>query len=395
MPDPSAATVHLIRRLVSFDTTSRDSNLGLIEFVRGYLADLGIESRLVPDATGRKANLFATIGPADRPGLILAGHTDVVPVDGQDWATDPFTLTERDGRLYGRGSTDMKSFLAVVLAAAPRMAGADLKVPIHLAFSYDEEVGCLGVRRLIAEMQPHQPWALACIIGEPTEMNVVRAHKGKLSVRCRVRGKACHSSTPHLGVNAVEIAAELVSVLRHIGRRLAWSGLRDPGFDPPYTTAHVGKLHGGIALNIVPQECSFDFEFRHLPQDSPDGLLAELRLFAEEEMLPEMLGADATTGIDWEELSRFPGLDQPEDSDIVRLALAAAGANASGKIAFGTEGGLYQAAGIPTIICGPGSVGEAHKPNESIALDQVAACEAFLARLIDRLSAGDWPAEPR
>lgn len=381
----SITSLDMIRRLVAFDTTSRNSNLALVEFVRDYLAGLGIESRLVYDEGGGKANLYATLGPDDRPGIALSGHTDVVPVDGQDWQTDPWQVTERDGRLYGRGTADMKSFLAVALAMAPEFLERGLKTPIHLVFSYDEEVGCVGVRRLLEVLRDMPIRPAACIVGEPTEMKVVVAHKGKKSVRCRVRGFECHSSLAPRGVNAIEYAAEVIAYLRRMAQRIAAEGASDPDYDIPHTTVHTGVVQGGTALNIVPKDCYFDFEFRYLPGDDPEALFDEVRRFAERELEPAMRAVAPETGFSWEEISAFPGLDTPTDAEIVDLAKTLSGSNATGKVAFGTEAGLFQSIGIPAIICGPGSIDQAHKPDEFVSLEQVALCERFLRRLMDRV----------
>lgn len=381
----SITSLDMIRRLVAFDTTSRNSNLALVEFVRDYLAGLGIESRLVYDEGGGKANLYATLGPDDRPGIALSGHTDVVPVDGQDWQTDPWRVTERDGRLYGRGTADMKSFLAIALAMAPEFLERGLKTPIHLVFSYDEEVGCVGVRRLLEVLRDMPIRPAACIVGEPTEMKVVVAHKGKKSVRCRVRGFECHSSLAPRGVNAIEYAAEVIAYLRRMAQRIAAEGASDPDYDIPHTTVHTGVVQGGTALNIVPKDCYFDFEFRYLPGDDPEALFDEVRRFAERELEPAMRAVAPETGFSWEEISAFPGLDTPTDAEIVGLAKALSGSNATGKVAFGTEAGLFQSIGIPAIICGPGSIDQAHKPDEFVSLEQVALCERFLRRLMDRV----------
>jgi acetylornithine deacetylase len=375
----------MIRRLVSFDTTSRESNLALIDFVRDYLDGWGVASELVYDDERRKANLYATLGPEDRPGIMLSGHTDVVPVDGQAWRGDPFTLAERDDRLYGRGAADMKSFLAVALALVPDFLACRPATPIHLALSYDEEVGCLGVRGLIAELMRRPVRPRLCIIGEPTLMQPVTGHKGKKSVRCDVHGAESHSALAHAGVNAVEAAAEIVAHLKGMARRQRDHGPFDPAFTPPYTTIHTGTIAGGTALNIVPRECRFDFEFRFLPEDDPDALLDELKRFAET-LLPEMRAVSAATGIEFTETNGIPALSADPDDEVVLLAQALSGANASGKVSFGTEGGLFQEAGIPTVICGPGSIEQAHKPDEFIALDQVRQCEAFMRRLMDRVS---------
>jgi len=387
MARASNTTIELIRRLVGFDTVSRKSNRELVSFVRDYLADLGVDSRLVPDASGAKANLFATLGPADKPGVVLSGHTDVVPVDGQDWLHDPFVVVETDAKLYGRGTADMKSFLAVALALAPEMLEAELAAPIHFAFSYDEEIGCVGVRRLLAALADMKVKPKACIVGEPTGMTVVTGHKGKAAMRCAVHGLACHSAMAPYGVNAVEVAAEIVSHLRGMGRRLRDDGPFDSDFDPPFATVHTGVIAGGTALNIVPADCTFDFEFRALPSQRPADLAAEIEDFATRTLVPDMRAVSRATGIGFEALSGFPGLDTPETSEVTVLAKSLSGSNATRKVSFGTEAGLYHEAGIPAIVCGPGSIDQAHKPNEFVALDQVARCEAFVRRLIAHLRA--------
>ncbi len=385
----SSEAVDLIKALVAFDTTSRDSNLALIDYVREYLRRIGVASHLVFDETGKKANLFATIGPDDRPGLVLSGHTDVVPVDGQDWDSDPFRIVERGGKLFGRGTCDMKSFIAVALALAPEFHAARLRTPIHFAFSYDEEVGCLGVRRLITELERMKIRPLACVVGEPTSMKVIRGHKGKVSYRCHVHGYECHSSLAPHGVNAIQYAAEVITYITRLGDRLAKEGPFDPDFDIPHTTAHTGLIHGGTALNIVPKDCWFDFEFRYLPTHDPKPLAEEVRRFAETTLLPAMNRVQPGTGISWEEISGFPGLSTEEDAEITQRAKAAAGDNeAAGKVAFGCEGGLFNEAGIPTIICGPGDIEQAHKPNEFVALEQIDRCVTFLRRLVERYSTG-------
>jgi len=374
----------MIRKLVSFDTTSRNSNLQIIDFIRDYLASFGVESRLVHDETGKKANLYATLGPQDKPGIALSGHTDVVPIDGQEWSTDPWKIVERDGKLYGRGTCDMKSFVAIALAMVPDFLAKPLKTPIHLVFSYDEEVGCVGVRRLIHLLKELPVRPRAVIVGEPTDMRVIVAHKGKKSIRCHVRGFECHSSLAPHGVNAIEYAAELIACLNRMGRRIAKEGPFDEDFDVTHTTVHTGVIQGGTALNIVPKDCHFDFEFRYLPGVDPEALYTELRSYAEQELLPAMRKIAPDTGFSWEDLSSFPGLDIPEESEVVLLAKSLAGANSVRKVAFGTEAGLFQQAGMPTIICGPGSIDQAHKPNEFVSLEQLSLCEDFLRRLIHR-----------
>jgi acetylornithine deacetylase len=380
----SKDTIEMIGRLVAFDTTSRNSNLELLEYVRRYLEDLGVESELVYNAEGTKANLFATLGPGDVAGIALSGHTDVVPVDGQDWHTEPFELVQKDNRLYGRGTSDMKSFIAVCLALAPEFVSRSISTPLHLALSYDEEIGCVGVRTLIDALKDRPIKPSGIIVGEPTGMKVVRAHKGKLSYRCRVRGHEAHSSQSHLAVNAVEAAAEAVAYLKGMARRFRDNGPYDQELSPPYTTVHTGTIRGGTALNIVPKECAFEFEFRHLPQDDPHELLAEFQRHVAEHIEPEMHAFSNDTGFSFEIMSHIPGLSTDEDAEVVELAKALSGRNTTGKVAFGTESGLFQQGGMPAVVCGPGSIEQAHKPNEYVDLDQIAECERFVRRLFER-----------
>jgi acetylornithine deacetylase len=382
-------SINLIERLIAFDTTSRNSNLALMEFVGDYLRDLGVESELVHNDEGTKANLYATLGPTDRPGIALSGHTDVVPVDGQEWSTDPFHVIHKDGRLYGRGTSDMKSFIGICLALAPEFLARDITTPLHFAFSHDEEIGCVGVRSLIDTLSRRPIKPSAVIIGEPTEMKVVRAHKGKLSYRCHVRGHEAHSSLSHIGVNAVEAAAEAVSFLKSMARRHRDQGPFDADLVPPYTTVHTGTIRGGTALNIVPKDCSFEFEFRHLPEDDPHALLDELRRHVAEHITPEMHAACADTGFNFEAMSHIPGLSTDEDADVVQLVKALTGQNTTGKVSFGTEAGLFQQGGMPAVVCGPGSIEQAHKPDEFIALDQIGQCEGFLRKLFERCWKGN------
>jgi acetylornithine deacetylase len=373
----------MIGRLIAFDTTSRESNLALIEFVRDYLDRWHVKSELVYGPDRRKANLYATIGPIDRGGVMLSGHSDVVPVDGQQWHSDPFKVAERDGKLYARGSADMKSFIAVVLAKVPDFLAQPLKTPLHLALTYDEEVGCLGVRPLIAALATKEVKPRLCIIGEPTLMQPVIAHKGSRRLRCRVHGHEAHSSLTHRGVNAIETAAELIAYLKGIARKKRAEGPFDPGFDPPYTTIQTGTIAGGTAVNIVPRECRFDLEMRYLPQDDPNMIVDALKRHAAS-LLPEMHQISPETGIAFEETNAVPALSAQEQDEVVQLALTLSGANGTGKVSFATEGGLFQQSGIPTVICGPGSIEQAHKPDEFIAVDQVRQCEGFLDRLIER-----------
>jgi acetylornithine deacetylase len=323
--------------------------------------------------------------PSDKPGIALSGHTDVVPIDGQTWNSDPWLLSERDGRLFGRGAADMKAFLGILLVKAPEMLRREPTTPIHLVFTYDEEVGCLGVRRLLTVLRDLPVRPCACIIGEPTDMKVMVGHKGKMSLRCHVHGRECHSSLAPEGVNAVEYAAEVIARLRAMAQRIAREGPFDADFDVAHSTVHTGVVRGGTALNIVPKHCSFDFEFRFVPGVDPQALLAEVKGFAENELAPQMKAVAPEAGFTWEQISAFPGLDMPVDSEIVAFVKSLTGGNSVGKVAFGTEGGLYQEAGIPTVICGPGSITQAHKPDEFIEVDQIAQCEAFMDRLMDRV----------
>jgi acetylornithine deacetylase len=378
----SSKTAEILEALVGFDTTSRNSNLAIIGWIEDYLDRLGVVHERVADPSGGKANLWATVGPAGTPGYILSGHTDVVPVDGQHWSNDPFCLAARDGRLYGRGAADMKGFLACCLAAVPEMIAAAPARPIHLAFSHDEEVGCIGVRNLIAHLRATRLKPAGCFVGEPTGMNVVIGHKAKRSFRVSVRGRTCHSSLAPEGVNAVEYAARLIVMIRDMAERLAREGARDPLYDVPYTTAHTGVVAGGTALNIVPDHCSFQFEFRSLAGDDPDALAGEVMAYACERLEPQMKAIAPEAGIAFEAMSEFPGLDTPPALDVVTLAKSLIGRGEHGKVAYGTEAGLFAAAGVPTVVIGPGSIEQAHKADEFIAVSELDACGAFLDRLI-------------
>ncbi|MBK5105479.1 MAG: acetylornithine deacetylase [Burkholderiales bacterium] len=381
-------TFALIERLIGFDTTSRGSNLGLIEWARDYLKDIGLESRLTYDAAGNKANLFATVEKGNKPGIVLSGHTDVVPVDGQKWSSDPFKATLRGDRIYGRGACDMKSYLAVILGMAPRFAAANLKAPVHFALSYDEEVGCVGARGLLADLARNNIRPAGAVIGEPTSMQPVIAHKGKRSYQCCVSGKEAHSALTPQGVNAIEYAARIISYIRHMAERMQACEPRDYGFDVPFTTLQTGVISGGTAGNIVPRECVFQFEFRYLPGADPDALEREIKDYAERVILPEMHRTDPGTGISFETRAEIPGLNTTEEEELTRLAQALSRNKSASKVAYATEGGLFQQAGIPAIICGPGSIAQAHKPDEYVTLEQVALCESFMERLLEQMCAG-------
>jgi acetylornithine deacetylase len=378
----------LLARLIGFDTTSRNSNLALIDFVRDYLDGWGVASELAFDDSGGKANLIATLGPPERPGLVLSGHTDVVPVDGQDWASDPFVCTERGGRLYGRGAAEMKGFIATVLALVPEFLARPLAAPVHLALSYDEEVGCRGAPRLLdrlAELLPVRPFG--AVIGEPTAMRVANGHKGKAGYACIVSGLACHSALSHQGVNALEIAAEIVVRLRRRNLEFRACGPFQQGFDPPHCTVTTSVIAAGTALNIVPDACRFEFEFRTLPGQAAAALLAEVQGFAEAELLPEMRARHPGAGIAWRELMSYPALGGTGDSALERLCCELTGAARPGKVPFGTEAGLFAARGIPSVICGPGDMTVAHKADEHIERAELERCASFLRRLVERATA--------
>ena len=376
----------MIERLIGFKTVSRDSNLGLIEWVRDYLQGFGATTRLTYDATGKKANLFATLGDSKKPGLILSGHTDVVPVDGQNWDTDPFVLIERDGKLFARGSADMKGFIGIALTQAPKFVAAlngnRLDAPLHYALSYDEEVGCLGVRGLIRDLEENGIRPAGCVVGEPTSMQPIIAHKGTHRFRCSVHGREAHSSYVTHGVNAIEYAARLIVFIRQIADRLAQIEQRDYGFTVPYSTLSTGLIQGGIAANVVPKECVFQFDMRTLPQASPDALYQEIRTYAAT-LAAEMQRIDANSGIDLQWMSQTAGLAAAETDAIVQWALQLSRNTTVGKVCYGTEAGLFQKMGVATVICGPGDIAEAHRPNEFVALDQLAQCEAFMNRILE------------
>ncbi|WP_102867494.1 acetylornithine deacetylase [Pseudovibrio exalbescens] len=376
-------TQEILSKLVSFDTVSARSNLPLIDWVEAYLKSHGLAPFKVFDETGEKANLFVTIGPEDQPGYILSGHTDVVPVDGQDWTQDPFTLTERDGKLFGRGACDMKGFLACCLAKVPEMVKAPLKKPLHIAFSHDEEVGCIGVRALLQELKDKGVPAEACFVGEPTDMQVVLAHKSKASYRVEFTGLSCHSSLAPHGVNAVHYAARFVTKIEEMARALA-DGPRDDLFDLPFSTAHTGVLRGGTALNIVPDHCELMFEFRVLPRESLAACVEEIKRYAMEELLPEMRQTHPEANIEFIPYSEIPGLDTAEDAPVTSLAKRLAGRNDIAKVAYGTEGGLFQTMlGVPTVVVGPGSIEQAHKPDEFVRISELEKCGRFLDQLIE------------
>ena len=383
MTGPSYSEVELLSRLVGFDTTSYRSNLQLIHFIEDYLAQHGLASQLVPSADGAKASLYATIGPAEKPGVALSGHTDVVPVDGQSWTSDPFVLAERDGRLYGRGTSDMKGFVACVLAAVPEFLKRQLSVPIHLAFSYDEEVGCIGVRPMIAKFGHGLTRPRLVIVGEPTSMSVVDAHKGPVRWRIEVQGRAAHSSMAPLGVNAIAIAGKLLGELSRIEEELK-NAPRDDRFEPPYATLQVTRISGGTATNIVPVSCGIDFDVRALPGVDIAAIDRRIRAFAENECVPQMRSVAPEAGVDIRIANEVPPFAAGEASEAVALALYLAGQNETHAVSYATEAGLFQSAGAPAVVFGPGDIAQAHTADEWIAKEQLDKCMAFLHRL------GEW-----
>lgn len=384
MTDDLTETLRILERLIAFDTTSPNSNLPLVEYIEHELATSSANIRRIPDPSLPKASLWVTIGPVDRPGYILSGHTDTVPVTGQSWTTDPYWLTERDGRLFGRGTVDMKGFVAVCLAKVPAMQRARLRTPIHLAISYDEEVGCTGVRPMLAELARGSVRPRGCFVGEPTRMQTVIGHKSKHSMRAVVRGKACHSALTTEGVNAVEAAAELVLVIRRTAEELAGTGKRDAAHAPPFTTGLTTILEGGIANNIVPDRCDVEFEFRGIAADDPCEICETIVRKARQTIEPRMRALDPSCGIDFDSIVDYPGLETPASSEIAALAQALSSNPGTSKVSFGTEAGLFdRMAGIPSVVIGPGSITEAHKPDEWIAISELASACRFVDRLIE------------
>ncbi|PTE22557.1 acetylornithine deacetylase [Cereibacter changlensis JA139] len=377
----------ILERLIAFDTVSSRPNRALIDWVRDLLAGAGIESVLIPDEGGGKANLYATVGP-EGAGVMLSGHTDVVPVEGQLWTRPPFALTEEAGRLYGRGTTDMKGFVACAIVVMLEAAQRPLKTPLHLALSYDEEVGCLGVGSLIDLLEGAPVRPAMCIVGEPTGMMVATGHKGKIALRATCTGREGHSALAPLALNALHLGADFLTALRGVQARLAESGLRDGDYDVPYTTVHVGKMNGGVQVNIVPNACVLDFEIRSLAEEDTAALIDEMRALAEGIVAPlraEFPEADIVVERLWD----YPGLGTASDAGVVNFVKALTGANGTIKVAYGTEGGMFaKRLGIPTVICGPGSMAQGHKPDEFVAVEQLARCEALLGALLDRLEAG-------
>lgn len=386
MPAIRYTSRELAEKLIAFDTTSRNSNLELIAFVEDYLEGHGIDSTRVANEDNTKSNLFATIGPKDRAGgIVLSGHTDVVPVDGQDWSSDPFSVVERDGFLFGRGTSDMKSFIACALAAVPDFIAADPQVPVHFALSYDEEVGCLGVRPMIDTLIRALPRPQVVIVGEPSNMKVVNAHKGIRSYTTTVTGLEFHSSQTQQGVSAILYAAELISELARLADEMRARGDASGRFTPPYTTINVGLINGGTALNIIPRSCTFTWEYRSLPDADETEILNRFNHYAEDVVLPRMRAVFAGASVTTVVRAESPGLAARDGDAGETLVMKLARCNQAEAVSYNTEAGLFQMADIPTVICGPGSIDQAHKPDEFIALSQIAECDRFMARLAEHL----------
>ena len=384
---PSYTPIEMLDRLIAFDTTSHLSNLDLIEFVASYLRRHGIESLLSYNDRNNKANLFATL-PADsgethRDGVVLSGHTDVVPVKGQSWDSDPFSLRAGNGRLYGRGTSDMKGFLACALALVPEFRSSKLTRPVHLALSYDEELGCLGVGGMIDQALAAGYRPGAAIIGEPTGMKLLNAHKGIYAFTTSITGQAAHSSAPQLGANAIQAMATLITHLGELEEEYRSSAPAESHFDPPQTTFNISIIHGGTAINIIPEHCELTWEFRPIPQTDPEEIIARYERFTEREILPKLRAKTENAAVATKVLCRVPFLMEEDDSPAETLIASLIGETASGYAAFATEGGVFQQAGIPSAVCGPGHIEQAHQPNEFVEVSQLESCCAMMRKLMD------------
>ena len=390
LPGNVAGTIATLQRLVAFDTVSSRSNIELIDWVANRLDDHGIPVLVQHGDEPGKANLFATIGPTDVPGLMLSGHSDVVPVAGQDWSSDPFRLTDREGRLYGRGSADMKGFIACCLETVPRLVAARLRTPVHLALSYNEESNMGGMRRLAAHLASAPVKPSACIIGEPTLMQVVVANKGAAIYRARVRGFSVHSSLRHQGVSAVETGAAIIAFITEMQRRLNDAGRHD-GFEFPHSSIHAGMIQGGTAHNITARDCEVLFEVRALPGASAADIVAEVRRHCDQVLLPAMQAVSDECAISIEEVLDAPGLDERGNVHLAQAIMPLCGHLSAGRVSFATEAGILQEIGVPAIVCGPGEIRVAHQPDEYVEIAQLQACMRFLEVLARRLHRGELP----
>lgn len=378
----------ILERLLAFDTVSSRPNIALMGYVKGLLEGAGLQVVLVPDASGGKANLFASTGPEGVRGVMLSGHTDVVPVEGQVWTKPPFALTEADGRYFGRGAADMKGFVACAVEVMLSAARRPLRVPLHLALSYDEEIGCMGVRSLIDMLAAAPVKPRFCIVGEPTGMQVATGHKGKVALRATCTGREGHSALAPMALNALHLAGDFLGAVRRVQAEVAATGLRDGDYDVPYSTLHVGKMAGGVQVNIVPNHAVLDFEIRSLAGEDVAALIARLEAEAEAIVTP-LRGEFPEAAIRVERLWDYPGLGTPSDAAVVNFVKGLTGANGTIKVAFGTEGGLFhERLGVPTVICGPGSMMQGHKPDEFVSVEQIERCRGMLGALVERLEAG-------
>ncbi len=373
----------ILRSLIGFDTVSAHSNKALIDFIESYLAGFDISCNIAPNDEGTKADLIATIGPMVEGGIVLSGHTDVVPVEGQDWHTDPFEMIKKDCKLYGRGACDMKGFIAVALSLLPEFLARDLKVPLHLVFSYDEELGCLGAPTLIARMCKDVPSPQAAIIGEPTSMKLVNAHKGVALFETTVTGRPGHSSQTHIGVNAISFAATCIHYLGEIAEELKVNGTIDERFEPPYSTISPGTIVGGTALNIIAEECKFVWDCRGILSADGEFALRKMEEYCRDTLIPKMRETTPEPDIVTTTKVLAPPLEASDDNPAEALVRQLTGQNQAGVVSFAAEAGLFQEAGVPSVICGPGSIDQAHRPDEYVELSQLKECEDFLRQLAD------------
>ena len=381
-------SIQILEKLISFDTVSSNSNLEIISYCEKILKDAGAEITLIKNTEETKANLFATIGPVDQPGIILSGHTDVVPVTNQKWKTNPFKLTEIDNKLYGRGTADMKSFVACALNAASKASSMNLKTPLHFSFSYDEEIGCVGVRSLIEMLKNSSINPLFCIVGEPTSMQVMSGHKGKVNASVLIKGKEAHSALTTKGLNSIYLASEFIQGIQSIQTNLINNSTHDNDFEVPYTTLQVGKIEGGVAVNIVPSSSSLLFEIRSLHSDDPNLILKDIKILSEK-IVKSHIDKFPDTEIEIKVTSQYPALNTMKNSDVISFLNGLTGNNSVEKVSFGTEGGLFSnELNIQTAICGPGSMNQGHQPDEYIEKVQIDLCDQMLENLLNKLEKG-------
>ncbi len=378
----------ILEKLISFNTISSNSNLELMSFCEKLLKDVGAKISIIKNHQENKCNLFATIGSSNKPGIILSGHTDVVPIEGQSWATNPFKLIEKNNRLYGRGTADMKSFVACALHAAIKGSEMNLQTPLHLAFSYDEEIGCVGVRSMIDMLKTLPLKPLFCIVGEPTSMQIASGHKGKVNVSVSLKGKEAHSALSPNGLNAIYLATTLINEIQAIQSKIKTNSNHDEDFEVPYTTLQVGKIEGGVAVNIVPSSSSFLFEIRNLSEDNPNVILNEIEKIAKD-LVKKYIDKFPDTSIKIKISNQYPSLNTSKNSNVINFLKSLTGINSIRKVSFGTEGGLFSnELNLETAICGPGSMEQGHKPDEYIEKEQIRLCDNMLNNLLEKLRFG-------